>query len=143
MKKTIFVLILCNLMLVLTAMTCDDPVEYRKVIFENQSNDTIMTFSESGIPFTSEKAAELYLAGWATLIPPAEHSKEPLPDQEGEVLFMAVIRKQTLNKYSKEEIVEKNLVELYSYSYQDLKKMDFKTVYGGENPIDSVPATSM
>ena len=51
--------------------------------------------------------------------------------------------KQTLNKYSKEEIVEKNLVELYSYSYQDLKKMDFKIVYGGENPIDSVPATSM
>ena len=37
MKKTIFVLILCNIMLVLTAMTCDDPVEYRKVIFENQS----------------------------------------------------------------------------------------------------------
>ena len=58
MKKTLIVFILCNIMLVLTAMTCDDPVEYRKVIFENQSNDTIMTLSESGIPFTSEKAAE-------------------------------------------------------------------------------------
>ena len=143
MKKTLVVLILCNLMLLLTAMTCDDPVEYRKVIFENRSNDTIMTLSESGRPFTSEKAIELYLAGWATLIPPSEHSKEPLPDQEGEVLFMAVIRKQTLDRYSKEEIVEKDLVELYSYSYQDLKKMDFKIVYGDENSIDSIQQTSM
>ena len=143
LKKTLVVLILCNLMLLLTAMTCDDPVEYRKVIFENQSNDTIMSLSESGRPFTSETAIELYLAGWATQILPSEHSKEPLPDQEGEVLFMAVIKKQTLNKYSKEEIVEKNLVELYSYSYQDLKKMDFKIVYSGENPTDSIHMVSM
>ena len=63
LKKTLVVLILCNLMLLLTAMTCDDPVEYRKVIFENQSNDTIMSLSDSGRPFTSETAIELFWQG--------------------------------------------------------------------------------
>lgn len=143
MNKTLFILILCNLMLLLTAMTCDDPIEYRKVIFDNQSNDTIMVLSESGRPFTSETAIELYLAEWSTLIPPSDHSKEPLPDRDGEFLFLAVLKKQLLDKYSKEEIIEKDLVEFYSYSYQELKKMNFKIVYGGDKFQDSSLITFM
>ena len=89
------------------------------------------------------EAMEKYERGRASQIPPGGHSTEHVLDAEERIVYCAILRKQTLDKYSKEEIVEKDLVEFYSYSYQDLKKMDFKIVYGGENPIDSVPATSM
>ena len=74
-------------------------------------------------PFTSVEAMEKYERGWASQIPPGGHSTEHVLDAEERIVYCAILRKQTLNKYSKEEIVEKNLVELYSYSYQDLKKM--------------------
>lgn len=86
---------------------------------------------------------EKYERGWASQIPPSGHSTEHVLDAEERIVYCAILKKQTLNKYSKEEIVEKNLVELYSYSYQDLKKMDFKIVYSAENPTDSIHTVSM
>ena len=82
MKKTLVVLILCNIMLLLTAMTCNDSYEYRSVIFENQSNDTIITWSSGWKPTTPEAVIEYYSDEWATQIPPHEHSVESWVDEE-------------------------------------------------------------
>ena len=58
-------------------------------------------------------------------------------------VYIFVIKKADRDLYSQKEIVEKGLAEYYSYSYQDLKKMDFKIVYSGENPTDSIHTVSM
>ena len=142
MKKTIFVLILCNLMLLLTACQHAQWTE-KEILFGNRANDTIFVLVGSGRPFTSVEAMEKYERGWASQIPPSGHSTEQVLHAEEMIVYCALLRKQTLDKYSKEEIVEKSLVELYSYSYQDLKKMDFKIVYSGENPTDSIHTVSM
>ena len=135
MKKTIFVLILCNLMLLLTACLHAYWTE-KEILFGNRANDTIFVLVGSGRPFTSVEAMEKYEWGWASQIPPSGHSTEHVLDAEERIVYCAILRKQTLDK-------EKNLVELYSYSYQDLKKMDFKIVYSGENPTDSIHTVSM
>ena len=143
LKKTLVVLILCNIMLLLTAMTCNDSYEYRSVIFENQSNDTIITWSSGWKPTTPEAVIEYYSDEWATQIPPHEHSVESWVDEEDIMVYIFVIKKADRDLYFQKEIVEKGLAEYYSYSYQDLKKMDFKIVYSGENPSDSIHTVSM
>ena len=107
----------------------------KEILFGNRANDTIFVLVGSGRPFTSVEAMEKYERGWASQIPPSGHSTEHVLDAEERIVYCAILRKQTLDKYSKEEIVEKNLVELYSYSYQDLKKMDFKIVYSDFHDI--------
>ena len=124
LKKTIFVLILCNLMLLLTACQHAYWTE-KEILFGNRANDTIFVLVGSGRPFTSVEAMEKYERGWASQIPPSGHSTEHVLDAEERIVYCAILRKQT------------------SYSYQDLKKMDFKIVYSGENPSDSIHTVSM
>ncbi len=100
MKKTLVVLILCNIMLLLTAMTCNDSYEYRSVIFENQSNDTIITWSSGWKPTTPEAVIEYYSDEWATQIPPHEHSVESWVDEEDIMVYIFVIKKADRDLYS-------------------------------------------
>ena len=86
---------------------------------------------------------EYYSDEWATQIPPHEHSVASWVDEEDIMVYIFVIKKADRDLYSQKEIVEKGLAEYYSYSYQDLKKMDFKIVYSGENPSDSIHTVSM
>ena len=131
-------------MLLLTAMTCQVPYwTTRNLIFENRTNDTIFLLVGSGKPFNPAEVIEMYEDEWASLILPNGYSTESMLDAEERIVYCALLKKQTLDNHSKEEIIERDLVEYYSYSYQDLKKIDFKIVYSGENPTDSAPATSM
>ena len=105
LKKTIFVLILCNLMLLLTACQHAYWTE-KEILFGNRANDTIFVLVGSGRPFTSVEAMEKYERGWASQIPPSGHSTEHVLDAEERIVYCAILRKQTLDKYSKEEIVD-------------------------------------
>lgn len=48
-------------------------------------------------------------------------------------LGILIFKKSTMNKYTKKELVEKNIYDKqYTLFYEDLKKMDFRIIYTGE-----------
>ena len=100
-------------------MTCNDSYEYRSVIFENQSNDTIITWSSGWKPTTPEAVIEYYSDEWATQIPPHEHSVESWVDEEDIMVYIFVIKKADRDLYSQKEIVEKGLAELLGILHFD------------------------
>lgn len=140
MKNSMFLLIISNIMLLLTAMTCQDSYwTERNLVIENQTNDTFFVAVGSGKPLTSSKAMRLYqIWGTKMQVVPNGNIIEHILDAEDRTVYCALLKKKTLAKYSEEEIIERNLIEFYSYSYQELKKMKFKIVYSDIAPTESV-----
>ena len=62
--------------------------------------------------------------------------KIPIPETEDEAnsLYQVIIFKQsTIDKYSKEELIEKNIFDKrYLLNYNELKKVNFKMTYSGD-----------
>ena len=134
---------LCLLSLLFMAVDCDDGYEYphAKVTFENKSKEDIY-YVDFWEPFTvaeafekapnygqivhilhkGEKDETLDVRDWGTWLD--EHDKYGL--------YIMIFHKSTWDKYTKEELAEKNIYDkLLFFTYDELKAMDFKIEYTG------------
>ena len=140
MKTFKILVILCSILIALTATTCEDDgtyVRYKDVNFINTTNDTIFVMSAWARHFTASEVIDKWDL-WVSEVLPNEKSIEPLPDRGDMVLYVSVLKKRVLDEYSKEEIIEKDLVEKYMYTYDYLKWKDFNIMYTGKPQQDSI-----
>ena len=143
MKKYLSLSFLCSLTLLFTAMTCDDGnlVEVQDVLFENRSGDSIFFAYEYGRDiFKPSNPLNPYIV----FINEPPYYIRSLADQEtfdglgfrkgkSDYIYLIIFKKETMDKYSQKELAEQNIYDtLYTYSYSDLEKMNFKIIYTGE-----------
>ncbi|MBR1668901.1 MAG: hypothetical protein IJ693_11585 [Bacteroidaceae bacterium] len=141
MKKSFIYIMLCPFSLLFMAMTCTDDDYYLEhnahILFENRSGDSIYFIHDYGespqnpfsAPEISEDLSEYHIQNIADS---AQYHFYISKDYE-EYLYLIIWKQSTMNKYSEKELVEKSVYDtLYTYSYSDLEKMNFKIIYTGE-----------
>ena len=141
MKKTFIYTLLCSCTLLFTAMSCPDTDEYLEhhytVLFENKSGDNIYLVEGYG------ETPQNYLSPHYAYIDQPDTRIWNINDKEEfyfyiskdytEYLYLMVFKKSTMDRYTKEELVEQNIYDtLYTFSPAELKKMNFKITYTGE-----------
>ena len=150
MKKKIIrflkVAIFCMVCVLYNACSClignpGEDVYYQDVKVINKSGETIYAlefmFKDSTL-LTPQYVFEVF--GGKLLIETENDSsfigKIPIPETEDEAnsLYQVIIFKQsTIDKYSKEELIEKNIFDKrYLLNYNELKKVNFKMTYSGD-----------
>ena len=142
MKKYFVYFILCNLFILSTAITCaEEPgvrIHYKTITIENKSEDSILYFYS---PIKVDMDI-IYGFGWSDnlvcLNPKETSNRISIKEDGSEILYLTIVKQRTLDKYTKEEIIEKDIAEYYTYTYDYLKWRDFKIVYTGEQQQDSI-----
>ena len=122
-------------------MSCPDTDEYLEhhytVLFENKSGDNIYLVEGYG------ETPQNYLSQHYAYIDQPDTRIWDINDKEEfyfyiskdytEYLYLMVFKKSTMDRYTKEELVEQNIYDtLYTFSPAELKKMNFKITYTGE-----------
>ena len=113
-------------------------VESTTISITNQSGESINfashTFEEEENKLTSEFIYSYYGHFYGSIADGETETDLIIADYEGYRSFQLIIIKQsTLDKYTKEEIIENNIYDkLYILTDPELKAMDFKIVYTGE-----------
>lgn len=142
MRKYIY-LFTCLLFVLFTAMTCDDnTIHYTSVQLVNNTDEVIWV---AQFGFGDENRV---LTPYDILIlMERQYLKKVLPHEsfQGEIAIrddhfpldvktqFLLFKDSTMEKYTDEELAEKNIFDKrYSYTYDQLKAMNFKIVYTGE-----------
>lgn len=142
MKRIKTYIFLSVLSVLLMATTCDDStVHYTDFILENQSNETIYVceyqlndkelltplyvFRRLNKDFVKKVFTDGIFIGKVGI---------PWNSTQADDKYQIIIFKQsTMDKYTEDELVEKNIFDKrYMFTYDELKKMNFKITYTGE-----------
>ncbi|MCQ2259039.1 MAG: hypothetical protein MJZ41_13780, partial [Bacteroidaceae bacterium] len=138
MKTFKILVILCSILIALTATTCEDnTIHYKMITLENKTEDSILYFYS----FVKVDMDVIYGFGWFNnfeYVNPKEMSRFGVEDDESMVLYLTIVKQSTLDRYTKEEIIEKDIAEYFTYTYDYLKWRDFNIVYTGEQQQDSI-----
>lgn len=143
MRNYLSLLFLCSLTLLFTAMTCNDGnlVEAQDVLFENRSGDSIFFAYQYGYDISKPSNP---LNPYMVFINEPPYYISGLADQEtfeglgfrkgkSDYIYLIIFKKETMDKYTQEELAEQNIYDtLYTLSYSELEKMNFKIIYTGE-----------
>lgn len=115
-----------------TATACD-PWTSVYVTIENKSTETIYLSCRTNFDYL------VILDGIIKRIQKLECNQETLelfevgPGEENDQYCFMIIKESTLNKYTKQEMIDNNIYDkLYLYYYDELKAMDFRIVYTGD-----------
>ena len=141
MKKFIINSAICYLFLMFTAMTCVEDfggAYVASVTIENCSNDTIELLDNYTIKLTAEDFLESKSEGYTCVLLPGDFIMSGINDYEGSFLYIALAKQGEIKNLSDEEIIEKNLIKIYQYSYTGLKMHGYKVTYTGEYHKDSI-----
>ena len=124
------------------ACDCDNAdVDYEIIYISNQSNEIIYCTQNVYFP-SAQMPTGLTVAGAFNYATPfseiqlGETSRYGLlspTSYEYDNIQIMIFKKNTWDKYSKEELIENNIYDkLYVLSFKELEAMDFKIVYTGE-----------
>lgn len=139
MKKIFVYSILCFLSLLFSATQCDDAPVRDKFMFKNASNDTIyikeIRYIDIG-KITAEIISRLRSESAQTLYPNGETAnyvfRPDFADGKIDLSVFIVVSKQTIDKYTDEDIANEKLFKLYTLTYDDIRAMDFVVTYTGK-----------
>lgn len=136
MKKIFIYTILCFLYVALSATQCED-YEQVDLAIKNMSSDTVYVINASSKYVNSNMSYSTlqYNLKYAYRIPPhsvykAFVTKPEYSYSKAEVMAYRFYTSKTLNEFSLEEIVEKDIYDKeYVVTYDDLRALDFQLVY--------------
>lgn len=117
-------------------MTCEDStVYYNDVALVNLSTDTI-SFGWAWATDTILTPERAFIQTKFHVVPPKDSviviAASPINLLDVKSQFM-VFKKSTLDRYSKSEIIEKNIYDtLFVYDHEQLKAMNFTIKYNGK-----------
>lgn len=140
MRKLMFATLLCFVSALFTAMTCDDSnIESVTVTFENKSGDSLYVddfMFMDDTTFLSPYHVFVLMPYPIEYVPQNgfyEQQANLRMLEQGYKFQLIVFKKGTLDRYSKDELVEGNIFDKrYVLSYDELKVTDFKIVYTGD-----------
>lgn len=142
MKKISTFIILSAVFVLCTSMSGCEDSSYRvfKVTIENESDDSIYYVINNWLeqsPLSPQVCfEEIPILGERMRSLAAGEKDEDFKVQDNGVndfLGILIFKKSTMDKYTKKELVEKNIYDKqYTLFYEDLKKMDFRIIYTGE-----------
>lgn len=135
MKKVYAVILFLGVLFL--DMACEDSTVYfNDVALINNSNDTInVAWFRAKEKMLTPKIA--YVQNRFLVVPPNDScmvkAAMPIDDYEGLLCQFMVFKKSTLDRYSKSEIIEKNIYDtLFVYDHEQLKAMNFTIKYNGK-----------
>ena len=143
--KTIHIFtILCLFSTLTMSTTCEDntDIEVSFVTIENRADETIYIcsdFCEYGEILTPYGVFELFPSSLHKVEKGGNIQEATFPEFLDSLhTFQLIIFKQsTMDKYSKEELVEKNIFDKrYVLSLNHLTSMGFRIIYNGESDIE-------
>ena len=128
--KYLMISLLCFISLLFMANTCDNSDEYHSLEIENSSGETIyITMGRN----KEISLIDVFVNGESSIFSIKDEDSFPTGIAQDEVLYVLVFKQSTMNKYSKEELANKYIYDkLYTLSYSDLEKINFKIIYTGE-----------
>lgn len=136
MKKIFIYTLLCFLYVALSATQCED-CEQVALAVKNMSSDTVYVINQSSKYVNSNMSYSTlqYNLKYAYIIPPNETYKATVikpeySDNKTEVIVYRFYTSKTLNEFSLEEIVEKDIYDKeYVVTYDDLRALEFLLVF--------------
>lgn len=149
MRKGLFYILSCFIFCLFTATTCCEGETYEIDIVSvyNNTEDTVyICFDTPEIGTPDLTPYELF-----TRFPSKLTKKQPFAvyeemhvcynGLERDLTYQIIIFKQsTIDKYTKEELMEQEIFDKrYIFTYDDLKAMDYKVVYTGEESYPEEP----
>lgn len=119
-----------------SATQCDDAPVFDRFMFRNVSNDTIY-IEETGYSdsenITAEIISSLRGEDAQILYPNGETAnyvvRPDFADSKTDLSVFIVVSKQTLDKYTDEDIANDKLFKLYTLTYDDIRAMNFVVAY--------------
>ena len=143
MKKLFVYTMLCSFSLLFMAMSCEVPgVEsedwWIDIPFENQSGDDIYYMWNSGKssqnPLPSSPDIYDEKDDWIMCMEDGGFRLFGTPYEGDKYLYIIIWKPETIEKYTRRELAEQQIYDtLFTYSYADLEKMNFKIIYTGDS----------
>lgn len=115
------------------AMTCDSSFEMEDVVFENKSGETIFVADVRDFDATEILTPNVVFNSVSVRkMEDGSSFRRKVPDDSSFIFQVLIFKQSTMDKYSKEELIQKNIFDkLYYLTYSDLEAMGFKIVYTG------------
>ena len=115
------------------AMTCDSSFEMEDVVFENKSGETIFVADVRDFDATEILTPNVVFNSVPVRkMEDGSSFRRKVPDDSSFIFQVLIFKQSTMDKYSKEELIQKNIFDkLYYLTYSDLEAMGFKIVYTG------------
>ena len=133
MKTTKIIVVLFFVAMLTMAMTCDSSFEMEDVVFENKSGETIFVADVRDFDATEILTPNVVFNSVPVRkMEDGSSFRRKVPDDSSFIFQVLIFKQSTMDKYSKEELIQKNIFDkLYYLTYSDLEAMGFKIVYTG------------
>lgn len=133
MKTTKIIVVLFFVAMLTMAMTCDSSFEMEDVVFENKSGETIFVADVRDFDATEILTPNVVFNSVSVRkMEDGSSFRRKVPDDSSFIFQVLIFKQSTMDKYSKEELIQKNIFDkLYYLTYSDLEAMGFKIVYTG------------
>ena len=133
MKTTKIIVVLFFVAMLTMAITCDSSFEMEDVVFENKSGETIFVADVRDFDATEILTPNVVFNSVPVRkMEDGSSFRRKVPDDSSFIFQVLIFKQSTMDKYSKEELIQKNIFDkLYYLTYSDLEAMGFKIVYTG------------